>query len=56
MKTDGLRITFENGNIIHLRPSGNSPELRCYGEANNFSTANKIVLSTLSKVKSLDIN
>lgn len=53
---DGLRITFENGNIIHLRPSGNSPELRCYGEANNFSTANKIVLSTLSKVKSLDIN
>ncbi|MFQ5644219.1 MAG: phosphomannomutase [Thiogranum sp.] len=31
--TDGLRITFENNEIIHLRPSGNAPELRCYNEA-----------------------
>ena len=31
--TDGLRITFENDEIIHLRPSGNAPELRCYNEA-----------------------
>ncbi len=34
-QTDGLRITFENGEIIHLRPSGNAPELRCYAEADN---------------------
>jgi phosphomannomutase len=32
-QTDGLRITFENEEIIHLRPSGNAPELRCYNEA-----------------------
>ncbi|TCK19487.1 phosphomannomutase [Thiogranum longum] len=32
-QTDGLRITFENGEIVHLRPSGNAPELRCYNEA-----------------------
>jgi len=32
-KTDGLRLTFESGEIIHLRPSGNAPELRCYTEA-----------------------
>ena len=32
-QTDGLRITFENDEIIHLRPSGNAPELRCYNEA-----------------------
>jgi phosphomannomutase len=32
-QTDGLRITFENKEIIHLRPSGNAPELRCYNEA-----------------------
>lgn len=32
-ETDGLRITFENGEIVHLRPSGNAPELRCYNEA-----------------------
>lgn len=31
--TDGLRITFENNEVIHLRPSGNAPELRCYNEA-----------------------
>ncbi|MGF7153845.1 phosphomannomutase [Novosphingobium gossypii] len=31
--TDGLRITFAGGDIIHLRPSGNAPELRCYTEA-----------------------
>lgn len=30
---DGLRMTFENGDIVHLRPSGNAPELRCYTEA-----------------------
>lgn len=32
-QTDGLRITFENGEIVHLRPSGNAPELRCYAES-----------------------
>ncbi len=32
---DGLRLTFENGEIVHLRPSGNAPELRCYAEASS---------------------
>jgi phosphomannomutase len=32
-RTDGLRITFANNEVIHLRPSGNAPELRCYNEA-----------------------
>lgn len=31
--TDGLRITFTSGEIVHLRPSGNAPELRAYTEA-----------------------
>lgn len=30
---DGVRMTFTNGRIIHLRGSGNAPELRCYTEA-----------------------
>lgn len=34
-QTDGLRITFENDEVIHLRPSGNAPELRCYNEADS---------------------
>jgi phosphomannomutase len=32
-RTDGLRATFANEEVIHLRPSGNAPELRCYTEA-----------------------
>ena len=32
-RTDGQRITFDNNEVIHLRPSGNAPELRCYNEA-----------------------
>jgi phosphomannomutase len=31
--TDGVRIAFDSDEIIHLRPSGNAPELRCYNEA-----------------------
>ncbi len=29
-RTDGLRITFEGGDVIHLRPSGNADEFRIY--------------------------
>ena len=32
---DGLRITFDNKEVIHLRPSGNAPEFRCYTEADS---------------------
>jgi phosphomannomutase len=32
-ETDGLRVAFASGEIAHLRPSGNAPELRCYNEA-----------------------
>ena len=31
--TDGLRLTLEGGRVLHLRPSGNAPELRIYTEA-----------------------
>ncbi len=33
--TDGLRITFASQEVVHLRPSGNAPELRCYNEADS---------------------
>ena len=33
--TDGLRMTFANEDIIHLRPSGNAPEFRCYTESSS---------------------
>lgn len=37
--TDGLRIAFESDEIVHLRPSGNAPEFRCYNEADTESRA-----------------
>lgn len=40
--TDGLRITFESGEVVHLRPSGNAPELRCYSEADSPERAAEI--------------
>lgn len=38
-QTDGLRITFASGEVLHLRPSGNAPELRCYTEADTAERA-----------------
>jgi phosphomannomutase len=40
--TDGLRITFENDEVLHLRPSGNAPELRCYTEADSEDRAREV--------------
>ncbi|MGB7551181.1 MAG: hypothetical protein WBM15_06430 [Chromatiaceae bacterium] len=37
--TDGVRITFASGEIAHLRPSGNAPELRAYTEADSLERA-----------------
>ena len=37
--TDGLRIIFDSGEIVHLRPSGNAPEFRCYTEADSETRA-----------------
>lgn len=48
---DGLRMTLSNSNIIHLRPSGNAPELRCYAEANSAEIAQSIVTQTLTRLQ-----
>jgi hypothetical protein len=39
-----LRIVFANGEIIHLRPSGNAPEFRCYAEASSDARAREITV------------
>lgn len=48
--TDGLRITFENDEIIHLRPSGNAPELRCYNEAATVERAEQLNQACLERM------
>lgn len=40
--TDGVRFSFDSGEIVHLRPSGNAPELRCYSEADSVERAAEI--------------
>ncbi|MCR3969136.1 phosphomannomutase [Aeromonas veronii] len=48
--TDGLRLTLSDGCIIHLRPSGNAPELRCYAEADDMAKAQALVDQVLNRV------
>ncbi len=45
--TDGIRMSFADGNIIHLRPSGNAPELRCYTEASTQAKARELNIQCL---------
>ncbi|WP_229618467.1 phosphomannomutase [Vibrio parahaemolyticus] len=49
--TDGLRLTLKSGMIVHLRASGNAPELRCYAEADTFEQARVLVNKTLLQVQ-----
>lgn len=52
-QTDGARFTLDNGDIFHLRPSGNAPELRCYTEAADESHAKAYVEMILDKITKL---
>ena len=40
---DGVRIWFDNGDIAHIRPSGNAPQLRIYAVADTQARADEIV-------------
>lgn len=48
---DGLRVTFVSGDVVHLRPSGNAPEFRCYAEAASQTQANALVRHSLGKLE-----
>lgn len=47
---DGLRLTFATGDVVHLRPSGNAPELRCYAEAETQSGAQELCVACLARI------
>ncbi|MHC4306440.1 MAG: hypothetical protein ACYSW2_18460 [Planctomycetota bacterium] len=40
---DGVRVYFANGDIAHIRPSGNAPQLRLYACADTQARADEIV-------------
>ncbi|MBU2359085.1 MAG: phosphomannomutase, partial [Alphaproteobacteria bacterium] len=47
-RTDGLRMTLADGRIVHLRPSGNAPELRFYAEADSVEAAQETLATGLA--------
>lgn len=49
--TDGLRMTFANDEIVHLRPSGNAPELRCYTEADSPARATQLNAECIGRLE-----
>ena len=52
-QTDGLRVTLAGGQIVHLRPSGNAPEFRCYVEADSESECAQLLADMLDKLRTL---
>jgi phosphomannomutase len=40
---DGLRVSCTSGRVVHLRPSGNAPELRLYVETEDAATAKALL-------------
>jgi phosphomannomutase len=48
---DGLRVTLRDGRIIHFRPSGNAPEMRCYVEAEGEAAALELLNAGLTRIK-----
>jgi phosphomannomutase len=49
-RTDGIRMTFANQEVIHLRPSGNAPEFRCYNEAESITRVLEINTICMAKL------
>ncbi|GEO85305.1 MULTISPECIES: phosphomannomutase [Alphaproteobacteria] len=44
---DGLRVTLADDSVVHFRPSGNAPEMRCYVEAPDQTTAEALLAKGL---------
>lgn len=49
--TDGLRMPCASGRVLHLRPSGNAPELRVYAEAESPQVAQGLLAKALALVR-----
>jgi phosphomannomutase len=50
-KTDGLRLIISNKNVIHIRPSGNAPELRVYIETSTMDKSEGLVELVITALK-----
>ena len=45
--TDGVRMRLQDGCVVHVRPSGNAPELRLYTEAGSRAAADALLVAGL---------
>ncbi len=45
---DGVRIRFQTGDVVHLRPSGNAPEMRLYVTADTAARAEEMLRACAS--------
>jgi phosphomannomutase len=48
---DGLRVTLSDGRVVHFRPSGNAPEMRCYVEATDEDAAQELLTAGLTRIR-----
>ncbi|MCG6863496.1 MAG: hypothetical protein LJE70_19885, partial [Chromatiaceae bacterium] len=46
---DGIRCFFRNGDIAHIRPSGNAPQLRIYAHARTQERADQITAMAVAE-------
>jgi phosphomannomutase len=53
---DGLRFTLTSGDVVHLRPSGNAPEFRCYAESDTHDKAKMLVNNVLPLLANIHVN
>jgi phosphomannomutase len=47
--TDGVRVIFSNGDVAHIRPSGNADELRIYAVADTQARADSIAMMGIAE-------
>ena len=52
-RTDGTRIAFASGEIVHLRPSGNAPEFRCYVESESTARCEESLATAMNVLRSM---
>ena len=51
--TDGLRMILKDGAVVHIRSSGNAPELRVYVETQDLSSAQELLGEVLIRLQLL---
>jgi phosphomannomutase len=52
-RTDGVRVTFENDEVVHMRPSGNAPEFRCYNETSSQARVEELIAACMVVLREL---